>query len=434
MDHNKCGESIAIKRHISLGKITLNQNHRPFSLILFYMFCLAPLFVVSVHWWTGFIVIVGSLIAMGYLLTWKIMPPPSSLDMPVLKLSFIGPTLAVLFSSVLRSDMVASQFDGPLRFVLALAIFSYVIKIHENPFLILQYVLPFGLIITSLLQILLPPPDWGGRFGTYFADPLVLAYTSIAMGLMSLISINGQGRDSNFLIVLKIIGFLAACFLVVRSGSRTGLIAFPVVLFLWVYSKLRACSTSAKVVLAFGVVVGFLILISIFSDRVWMMIAEFLGYSWSGIAPDSSIGMRITFLRIAVDLFSGSPFAGYGDTAMQTIAVPASVYAYASPEALRMAFFAGFHNEVVSNAIRYGFFGGLAALALLLVPLWFFVKNIYSDNLIRKSNSLLGGVFVFVFFVASFSTEVFDLKYMASFYAIVVALLLGSVVAQPLGK
>ena len=96
-----------------------------------------------------------------------------------------------------------------------------------------------------------------------------------------------------------------------------------------------------------------------------------------------------------------------------------------------MAFNAGFHNEMVSNAVRFGVGGLLAAAMLFFVPFALFVRQSRSESAVQRANALLGLVLTICFFISSLSTEVFDLKYMASFYAVMVAMLCGSATVEP---
>jgi O-antigen ligase len=101
------------------------------------------------------------------------------------------------------------------------------------------------------------------------------------------------------------------------------------------------------------------------AHEAWQEVA---GYPWSGVAPITSVGLRITFLRVAADTFVQHPWAGIGDTQRLPMSM-LPTFSYASPEALEGAFHAAFHNQVVSNAVRSGIGGLLATCALLLVPL-----------------------------------------------------------------
>ena len=302
--------------------------------------------------------------------------------------------------------------------------------------LYLQYVAPLALVLTLLHQIFFFQPKlWGAdRMSTYFADPLVFGYTALTLGLMSLMSIHVLGKDSRFVLVLKLAGVAIGFYLSIMSGSRTGWLAVPVVMAFWVY---RQKFSSGKVfrVLAFGLavasMVGFYAMSVTVQQRLSLGFHEALNYSWVGLAPETSVGFRITFLRIAFDMFASSPFAGHGDNGYDLTALPQHIYTYASPESLRMAFNAGFHNEMVSNAVRFGVGGLLAAAMLFFVPFALFVRQSRSESAVQRANALLGLVLTICFFISSLSTEVFDLKYMASFYAVMVAMLCGSATVEP---
>jgi O-antigen ligase len=202
----------------------------------------------------------------------------------------------------------------------------------------------------------------------------------------------------------------------------------------WVHQQ-KFSSGKVFRALALGLVValmvGFFAMSVTVQQRLSIGFHEALNYSWVGLAPETSVGFRITFLRIAFDMLASSPFAGHGDNGYDLTALPRHVYTYASPESLHMAFHAGFHNEMVSNAVRFGVGGLIAAAMLFFVPLALFVRQSRSDSTAQRANASLGLVLTICFFVSSLSTEVFDLKYMASFYAVMVAMLCGSATVEP---
>lgn len=267
---------------------------------------------------------------------------------------------------------------------------------------------------------------------TYFSDPLVFGYTSLTLGLISLVSINLLKKDSKQLLVFKFSGVFIGIYLSIMSESRTGWFAVPLVAFIWLYMN-KAVSGKWKNFLVLAVVValvlGFFAMPTAIYERFALAFREVRDYPWVGIAPETSIGFRITFLRIAFDLFVSHPIVGFGDTRYELLIVPTHVYAYASPESIRFALAAGFHNEVVTNAIRFGVFGLLASLLLFVVPLFVFFIKLNSSCFVQRANALVGVVFCICIFISSLSTEVFDLKYTASFYALMISLLCASSIA-----
>lgn len=414
---------------------TLWKQWQPQSLLAF--LALVPLCVVTVRSWSGAILILGALFCLISLLRSRSGPvagnAPGMTDMPGARwvlATLIAPVMVIALSSTLRGQHNAAEYDSPSRFLLAALVFVWVLRRRASALHILQITIPAGLILTLLQQIVFPQPRlWGDdRMATYFADPLVFGYTSLTLGLICLLSIHTLGKDNKAMLALKLTGALVGFYLSVKSGSRTGWLAAPLVLVVWMFfmagGRLRGRG-KWLLLAAVLLMIGFSMSATV-QQRMGAAVHEVIDYPWTGIAPETSVGFRITFLRIAADLFATSPWVGLGDTRQPMQTLPAAIYTYASPEAIRMSLESGFHNEVVTQAIRSGVAGLLSAAALFLVPLAVFVRQMRSASAAQRGNALAGIVLVLGFLVSSASTEVFDLKYTASFYALMVALLCGS--------
>jgi O-antigen ligase len=428
---------------VTLGVISgfLNANRVDFlKRGLEICLAMAPLFLVTVRSWSSALLILCALACWLFLLFNQ---NPSDhcttkTNRQKLLMCFVlmAPVLGVALSSWLRGSNVWPNYDSPSRFLIAIAIFVFATRQQINYAKYLQYTAPISLIITFLQQHLFTQPMlWGAdRMATYFADPLVFGYTSMTLGLLSLTSIHLLGKDNLALVILKLLGAGIGLYLSVKSGSRTGWLAVPLVMVIVIYSRKLLTGRALHLLvlgliglLAFGAF-GFSNMVQ---QRVLMGMNEVVNYSWQGMAPESSVGFRITFLRIASDMFAVSPWAGFGDNGYDLKSLPSPIYVYASPESIRLAFNAGFHNEMVSNAVRFGIGGLLSSALLFLAPLFIFIHHSASSSVIQRSNALLGLVFATCFFISSFSTEVFDLKYMASFYALTIAMLCASAITEP---
>jgi O-antigen ligase len=401
---------------------------------------LAPLFLVTVRSWSSLVLILGAIACfvnlmrrdprLGHAFTTK------RYDKLLVILVLFAPVLSIAVSSLLRGSHVLANYDSPARFLVAVVIFLFAIRQRANMAQYLQYTAPLALVLTLLHQLFFFQPRlWTpDRMSTYFADPLVFGYTALTLGMMSLVSIHLLSKDSGLVLALKLAGAAIGLYLSVMSGSRTGWLAVPVVMAVWVYEQ-KLSSGKVFRALALGLVValviGFYAMSATVQQRLLLGVHEALEYPWVGIAPVTSVGDRITFLRVALDMFVSSPFAGHGDNGYDLTALPRHIYTYASPESLHLAFTAGFHNEMVSNAVRFGIGGLLAAAMLLFVPMALFVRQSRSANAGQRANASLGLVLTICFFISSLSTEVFDLKYMASFYAVMVAMLCASAIVEP---
>ena len=399
---------------------------------------LVPLFLVTIRSWSSAVLIFGAVACVIFMLR----PASRSdqrtsaswYDQPLIVFVLLAPVLSVAASSLIRGSHVLANYDSPMRFLVAVAIFLFALTRRINTAACLQYTAPASLILTLLHQFFFVQPRlWGpDRMSTYFADPLVFGYTALTLGLISLVSINLLEKDSKPVVILKLAGLAAGVYLSIMSGSRTGWMAVPVVMVLWAYRQkymTRKVWKFATLGLTSLLMCSVYALSATVQQRLLLGFNEAFDYPWVGIAPNTSVGSRITFLRIAFDMFLSSPLAGHGDNGYDLTALPAHVYTYASAETLKLAFNSGFHNEMVSNAVRFGVGGFLAAAMLLLVPMALFIRQSASNNVVHRANAMLGLVLTVCFLISSLSTEVFDLKYMASFYAVMVALLCASAIA-----
>jgi len=409
-----------------------------FPAAVFALICVAPLFLVTIRGWASVVLFVcGVGAAACLLLRWPRQPIQATEIRAARWVAFtlLLPVTAILLSSAFRGKFSGSLFDSPSRFLIAIPILLLVIRHRFSVGRWLQYTIPVTLVLTLLLlRFVEAPVYWGGgRMATYFADPLTLGQYAITLGLMSLASINLFGRDSYALVALKCAGAVIGFYLSVCSGSRSGWLAVPIVIAFIVLSRRRKLQwreyTVAIVVVAALLVASYRLSPTIHA-RVGQALIDYMGYNWTGIAPDTSVGMRITFLRIGAYLVSMDPLRGFGDTGFASMLNVPALASFASPYARDFALHAGFHNELMTNAVRSGIWGIVATLALFVVPMLVFCRAIRSPSRERIANGTLGVVFMIGQLVSSMSTEVFNLKFTASFAAVFIAALCGSSIAR----
>ena len=94
------------------------------------------------------------------------------------------------------------------------------------------------------------------------------------------------------------------------------------------------------------------------------------------------------------------------------------------------AFGSAFHNQVVTNAVRHGVLGGVAAFLLLAVPLGVAARQLSAADEPARRAAAMGLAWSIVLVASSRTTEVVDLKYTASLYALMTALLCGASLAR----
>ncbi|WP_230973011.1 O-antigen ligase family protein [Burkholderia vietnamiensis] len=394
----------------------------------------SPLFLVTIRGWASVVLFVAALCATVALLQRRSSPLIAITERPAtvaIAIALLLPIASIILGSAFRGKFLAPMFDSPSRFVVAIPVLLLVVHHRFSVSRWLQYTIPTALAITLVqLHFFERPVFWGSdRMATYFADPLTFGQYMMTFGLMSLASINLFGKDRYPLIAFKCLAAAIGFYLSIRSGSRTGWLAMPIVIAYLALPKDRKLHWR-NVAIALGIVTIVLVSSYCFSptvrERVNAAQHDYTTYTLSGIAPDTSAGMRMTFLRIGAYLVATHPLSGLGDNGFASVLNAPELTAFASPYARDFVLHAGFHNELMTNAVRSGAWGIASTLALFIVPTIIFLRAIRSAHRERVANGIMGLVFMICQIVSGMSTEVFNLKFTASFGAIFIASLCGA--------
>lgn len=415
---------------------TTNATYREinFPALLVGLLCVQPLFVlVFKSWSSGILILAGftCLVALVISKSQRIdVHETVSMDWSfrIFLLSFSLPFILISFSGFLSNKFNLSTLDSPARFLIAIPIFLLARQVKLDVVKILILGLTLGLILTLVDQEFFPSEHpWSpSRMSNQFADPLSFGYISLTFALVSLASLFHEKSQPFWLMILKGTACCVGFYLSVMTESRTGWFAIPLVLIFLLYVKRKNLTfrsqAFALIFIAIASVVAYSTIEKI-NSRMNAGVDEFTGYSFQGVAPDTSIGMRITFLRIAYDMVSKRPLTGYGNTQITKPDVPNIVRTYASPYTIAFALSSGFHNEIITNAVQYGLLVAAASLLLFMAPLGIYWQSLKKSSYQKQHAAVVGIVFTLTFFVSSFSTEVFGLKYTTSLYALITALL-----------
>ncbi len=342
----------------------------------------------------------------------------------LLVLTLASPFLAILLSQLLRNDININAYDGPLRFFLAGLIFLY-LKHKQVDFLYLfQYIAPISLLIAVGAIFYYPETSayWGGRYASYFVDPLTFGGYALVIGFTCLFLLNLK-KDAYFLSGLKLMGFACGLFLSVGSGSRSGWMAIPFLLALWAFinRKNKKLVFNASLILISALLITLLVNENL-QQRILSIFQEI--YAWftnQANKEEGSGGMRLTMWRMSWVLFLESPLYGYGDpVGYKHLLDQPLVTSFAGPNALG-AITLGPHHEVFGQMLRSGIFGLIAGLLLFFAPMMVFIQQLRRN--FQNLAAQVGLAFVLGLFICSLSIEVFNLKYTTSFYALMLACL-----------
>jgi O-antigen ligase len=409
--------------------------------------CCAPLLVLVVRGWANAVLFLGALLSLLLLARGDLAAAGVSREdrrwVRALVVAYVAPILATALAALIRQDGYLSQFDSPSRFLLAVPIFLFVLRSGWPVAQVMQWVLPLAMLVVFAdiqfvgYDLKWHTPGLDVRFTTHVVDPLVFGYFSIAFALMCLVSISPadwHARGGRSGVVLKLVGIALGLYFSMHSASRTGWAAVPIVVGVWAHhhwGRGHRLGTAAAIGGALLLPVVAYLLSPVVAERVDIALKEFVEYPWHGVLrQETSIGYRITYLRMAADLFALFPWGGVGDTS-HVAPLPPEAFSYATPHAVARAFESGFHNQIVSNAVRTGVGGLLATTALMLVPLLICVRSLRRGRPGGHKDVLMGLAYCTCLVVSSLSTEVVDLKFAASFYAVMTAVLCGAALGRP---
>ena len=340
-------------------------------------------------------------------------------------LAMASPILAVFLSQSYHGEFTARSYDGPSRFLLAIPIYLALRQIKISTLTMLQYGLPLGAISALLVVFIVADHQpFFPRAGNTFVNPIHFGDLALIMGFLSLFSINWAGRDPLYIVILKSLGLLAGLFVSVQSESRGGWIAIPVVLLTWLIIQnkerglLRLLMTMVPPLL-FGITSYFLI--NIIHQRVDEVYSDIVA-AWHGNL-DTSIGIRLQLWETALYLFRENPIFGVGPNGY----APLMSTLTQSGLITEMAAYNGrgeVHNFIFASMARLGIFGLLSALAIFFVPFVIFIKATKSDLATQRKAAMMGICLVLGFFIFGLSVETFNLKMVAAFYSLTLAVLL----------
>jgi O-antigen ligase len=236
-------------------------------------------------------------------------------------------------------------------------------------------------------------------------NPIRFGFIAALFGALSLVGFLFDRRSRAFTI-LTAAGSLAGLLAAYLSASMGTALAIPPMLFmiffrLWSKSRTHAASITLMVL----ALLGSLVATDIGSMRSRIALAlDSIQISYQGDTTlvDESVRLRAKMLQISGHLFSENPLLGVGTNGWNA-AVEASAntdgFAGSELRTLNQA-----HNQIANDLAKGGIVRGLAGMALMFLPLYFFIRSgAFSND--PKTVPALAGVVTCVGFTAVGMTE-----------------------------
>lgn len=359
---------------------------------------------------------------------------------PVILLTFSGLFLSVLLSQVFRGAIHFAAFDGPSRILLAGLVFLFLKSLNIPYIRILSIAIPVGLICVFLSVQLNQGAYWGERYATYFVDPNTLGSQAFILGLLSLLMIGWNGEKSTALIILQALGGIFGLYVSVGSGSRGGWLTAPFILLLILMLRFGDISLASQLqrrkmwlqTLAICIGVSFVSLIGFyFSEKLSTRIIggyfEILNW-FTGADLHTSAGTRLSMWRFGFQFANESLLFGYGEEKnMMQVLQSSPLNIAANETAIKTMALTGPHSDILSKLLSAGIFGLGAYLSLLILPFSIFWRRRNALDFNVQKASRIGLFYIVGIFIAGLSNEQLSLKYLCTFYGLMIATLLAQV-------
>ncbi|HSV46874.1 MAG TPA: O-antigen ligase family protein [Ramlibacter sp.] len=342
-----------------------------------------------------------------------------------LMVALTAPLAAVAAVQAAHGELVPRYFEVPLRLVLSIPILLCLAQRRVDVVRMAGWVFPIAALSCAALVLLSPGASryyWDGHAASYFMDPLMLAQHATIAGFLCLFSAQLDPRAGLGWRALRYAGFLAGLAVSVATHSRTGWTLFPVLAALWLIGirrqngRLRIAAALLAVALACALMYAGSATVQSRVDEAGRDLAQY----FHGGDRDTSLGIRISLLRANWALFLQQPWRGWGFTGVPPLAAVPGIQQYFTPLFEGYFIRSGAHNEIMQSLMRMGLPGLVSRLLLFGVPLLLFARAARASGS-RRAAGYLGLAVVLGYLGAGASTEVINLVYAGSFYALLVA-------------
>ncbi len=291
----------------------------------------------------------------------------------------LTPLLAAVANEIGRGVWVPKNFDLPLRFALLGPCMAAALRMRKDAFHHLQW----GVIVGTLIS--LGRVVYLNRLGPRAAEIGILntipfSDISLMLGFLSMLSLGWSITGSRAERFLKVIGFAAGVIASFVSGSRGGWIAIPVLAIVCGVA-LRPCqstpqppaSARTRMLCMLGAAMLVLVGVRMGASRIAQAVSDVRAYFHGNV--ETSIGTRFEIWRASIIALREHPLVGVGFDGFKPVVAG---YAHAGRVPLSLIGLPHSHNELLFALATGGIAGGLALLAMYLLPLAYFLQAMRS--------------------------------------------------------
>lgn len=349
----------------------------------------------------------------------------------ILLLSFVLITYAsILGISILSSTRpTINEFERGAKYIF-LALLSILISYNPPRFKYILYGFAIGAFLAGIRAIIDKTVLHLDRALAWFM-PIQGGDISMSLGILSLVGLIWAAHENKkysvfFFLVSSLFGILGS----ILSESRGGWILFPIMLYFG-YKKIKS-RINKKIKLSLIAIVSILIIGSFSShlpikNRMLEAQSDISAYV-TGTNKNTSVGLRLELWKSALDAFTKKPLFGWNNQGISLLQKEQYEKGLIIKEAYEMHTHS--HNQFLNELSRRGIIGFFAFILLLVIPYYFFKKNLLSKNSEIHYLSLMGICIIGTCIDYSLSQSFFEHSSGVIFYCFSIILIYNTIIAS----
>lgn len=336
--------------------------------------------------------------------------------------------LAVLMSKLANGTISGTEIEKAVRFSIGLPLIYAGLRFV--PYDRLKYTLlgvyaaiifQFGYTLSSIGPNF-GRPDTGEIYNAVSYAVVCLLFTVIALFSIRIRLSNHIRFELLLKSVVVVIGSVTYALL----QTRTGLLAMPVFIAIFIFIFLKHCSMIKKVaILLLGMVAVSVLVFSVpaLKDRLEVAFREPTECLDNNLLVDNSVCIRMQLAKASIYMWKKNPLFGTGDNSvfqetMQNEMVDLGLITqytadnYGEP-----------HNDYFQTISGQGLFGLLGLILLYFAPAWLFVKGVINGlDIQERCIAGMGAVTCIGFAIFGLTELMFRNMRTISFYTVLVAM------------
>ena len=156
---------------------------------------------------------------------------------------------------------------------------------------------------------------------------------------------------------------------------------------------------------------------------------------FSGTDLEGSAGIRLSMWKFSFEFANQSLLFGYGEEKNMLLTLQNSpLNILANQMAITTMAGTGPHSDILSKLLSMGLIGLAAYFLVLLAPSFMFWQYRNSKDADKKIASRIGIYYIVGIFIAGLSNEQLSLKYLCTFYGLMIATFLAQTLCQASAK